>query len=365
MPEQAATLQPQRRHPQPSQLQQQHSSSCHDDDDDSVVRFAPPLSRNCDSGRRSSTLAGPHYPDAATAAAPPPPPRRISLASEVRSFSTSASTGSVLDDTEDLPRGYYAAATGTDSTDPHYCSRRMSLSANDVIIKALAEVSSPTNHHPPQLLPHPHTINSPNSISSNNSTTTNHNKAIPPPPLPARLPCRPPSFLGDRSVSTSIRLRRQGLRPKKRNNSKNGPNGSSTANTLFDMDFAVRSIRRGSTEWHALLRPFVADLAFRSLEYRRRHENHCAISFRPYTCQAAVLFVDLCNYSGITSLIAHRGAHALSQIVHAYFSRLLHIVKRYGQYVFICVCVVFLFASSALLSLTHLNFCHFGIINQY
>jgi hypothetical protein len=314
------------------------------------MRFPPPLCRNSGSGQRSSTLAGLHYPDVATAAAPPPP-TRISLGYDVRSYSTSASTGtgsSVLDDTEDPQGGSYAAGNGTGSTDPHYCSRRMSLSANDVIIQALAEVSSPTNHHPPHP-PHHLTINSPSSISSNNCTIPNPNKAIPPPPLPARLPGRPSSFLGDRSVSTSIRLRRQGLRPKKKtnHNSKNGATSSTAASTLFDMDFAVRSIRRGSTEWHALLRPFVADLAFRSLEYRRRHENHCAISFRPYTCQAAVLFVDLCNYSGITSLIAHRGAHALSQIVHAYFSRLLHIAKRYGEicvYLF-CVCVsgIFLF----------------------
>lgn len=121
-----------------------------------------------------------------------------------------------------------------------------------------------------------------------------------------KFPSRPSSLLGDRSVSTSIRLRRQGFQPK-------------------SMDFAVRSIRRGSAEWHQLLRPFVADLAFRSLEYRRYHSG---VSFRPYTCQAAVLFCDLSNYSGITSLIAHRGAHALSNVVNAYFSRLLSIVNR-------------------------------------
>lgn len=123
-----------------------------------------------------------------------------------------------------------------------------------------------------------------------------------------KFPSRPSSLLGDRSVSTSIRLRRQGFQP------------------TTKMDFAVRSIRRGSDDWHQLLRPFVADLAFRSLEYRRYHSG---VSFRPYTCQASVLFCDLSNYSGITSVIAHRGAHALSSIVNAYFARLLHIVNRY------------------------------------
>ena len=54
------------------------------------------------------------------------------------------------------------------------------------------------------------------------------------------------------------------------------------------------------------------------------------MSFRPYTCRAAVLFVDLSQYSKITAAIADRGAHALSNIVNAYLSRILKIVHNYG-----------------------------------
>jgi class 3 adenylate cyclase len=117
---------------------------------------------------------------------------------------------------------------------------------------------------------------------------------------------------GERTVSTSLRLRRQGFQM-----SKSGVN-----------NFVVKSIRRGSDEWNSLIRPFVADLAFRSLEYLRVQSEN--VSFCPYTCTAAVLFVDLCNYSGITAAIAHKGAHALSNCVNAYLSRLLEIVQKYG-----------------------------------
>jgi Adenylate and Guanylate cyclase catalytic domain len=116
---------------------------------------------------------------------------------------------------------------------------------------------------------------------------------------------------GERTVSTSLRLRRQGFTLSK--------SGSS--------DFAVKSIRRGSDEWNGLLRPFVSDLTFRSLEYRRLQSE---VSFRPYTCHAAVLFVDLSNYSKITAEISHKGAHAISTAVNAYLSRLLGIVSSYG-----------------------------------
>lgn len=113
-----------------------------------------------------------------------------------------------------------------------------------------------------------------------------------------------------RRSSTSTRLHRQGFRSTKSAN------------------FAVKSIRPGSGEWSGLLKPFVADLAFRSLEYRRSHSE---VSFRPYTCSgASVLFVDLSSYSAITQLIAHRGAHALSSVVNSYFRRLLRIVRKYG-----------------------------------
>jgi Adenylate and Guanylate cyclase catalytic domain len=116
---------------------------------------------------------------------------------------------------------------------------------------------------------------------------------------------------GERTVSTSMRLRRQGFSTLK--------SGST--------DFAVKSIRRGSDEWNGMLRPFVSDLTFRSLEYRRFQSE---VSFRPYTCHAAVLFVDLSNYSKITAEIAHKGAHAISTAVNAYLSRLLAIAASHG-----------------------------------
>ena len=103
-------------------------------------------------------------------------------------------------------------------------------------------------------------------------------------------------------------------------------------------DFAMKSIRRGSTDWNQTLRPFVANIVFESCEQSRRYIQTNEIScntnyqkrFRPYTCHAAVLFVDLCNYSTITSTIAHRGAHVLSSIVNEYLHRILLIVHKYG-----------------------------------
>jgi class 3 adenylate cyclase len=103
-------------------------------------------------------------------------------------------------------------------------------------------------------------------------------------------------------------------------------------------DFAMKSIRRGSTDWNQILRPFVANIAFESCEQSRRYVPSNELSstsnyqkrFRPYTCHAAVLFVDLCNYSKITSTIAHRGAHVLSSIVNEYLHRILQIVHKYG-----------------------------------
>jgi class 3 adenylate cyclase len=123
----------------------------------------------------------------------------------------------------------------------------------------------------------------------------------------------PPSFrLGDRSFSTTLRLKRQGFResPGRLNN-----------------EFAVKAIRRDSQEWQSLLRPFIADLAFQSLVQRRLQGE---VSFRPYTCHAAVLFIDLCDYSSIAALVSKKGAHTLSGIVNAYLGRLLSIVNVHG-----------------------------------
>jgi hypothetical protein len=50
--------------------------------------------------------------------------------------------------------------------------------------------------------------------------------------------------------------------------------------------FIVRSTRRGSEEWKNLVKPFVADLVFRSL-YQPRFQGD--LKFRPYTTHAAVV----------------------------------------------------------------------------
>jgi class 3 adenylate cyclase len=93
-------------------------------------------------------------------------------------------------------------------------------------------------------------------------------------------------------------------------------------------DTRVRSIDRGSETWRALIKPFVSDLVFASLVPRHHHQTE--VRFRPYTCHAAVLFVDLSGYSRIAAAIAHKGAHALSSVVNRYLSRLLDIVRNHG-----------------------------------
>jgi class 3 adenylate cyclase len=89
----------------------------------------------------------------------------------------------------------------------------------------------------------------------------------------------------------------------------------------------MKSIAWGSDEWNVLLRPFVADLVFRSLQTRRFQNDR---SFHPYTGHAVVLFVDISNYSQITAKLAHLGSHTISTIVNDYFSRLLRIATQYG-----------------------------------
>lgn len=83
---------------------------------------------------------------------------------------------------------------------------------------------------------------------------------------------------------------------------------------------AVRSIERNSDSWRGLLQPFVSDLCYQSLT--KRH------TFRPVSCQAALLFVDLSGYSRITSTLQSQGAHVLSETVNAYLGRLLEIIVR-------------------------------------
>jgi class 3 adenylate cyclase len=124
-----------------------------------------------------------------------------------------------------------------------------------------------------------------------------------------------------RSASVTERLQQQGFVQRHVRDTKTSTN------------FAMKSIRRGSTEWNQTLRPFVANIVFESFVQRRYYqsEGSCSIQrFRPYKCYAAVLFVDMCNYSKITAIIAHRGAHVLSNIVNEYLRRILCIVKQYG-----------------------------------
>lgn len=116
--------------------------------------------------------------------------------------------------------------------------------------------------------------------------------------------------LGDRTASTADRLRRQGFRA----------SASSRA-------FPVKYTKRGSTEWRNVIQPFVSDIAFRSC-VKRRFQGET--TFRPYHCQAAVLFVDLSGYSNITTAMAPRGAHALSKVVNSYLSKILKVVQFYG-----------------------------------
>jgi class 3 adenylate cyclase len=128
--------------------------------------------------------------------------------------------------------------------------------------------------------------------------------------------------IGDRTDSTSLLLQREGLSSPLRQN-------AATRRTSY----AVKAIHRGSEQWAAQLRPFVSDLAFRSIVSRLRYprtSDDTSICFRPYTCQAAVLFVDLSGYSRITAAIAHKGAHVISAAVNAYLSRLLCVIHAHG-----------------------------------
>jgi len=118
-----------------------------------------------------------------------------------------------------------------------------------------------------------------------------------------------------RSLSTSQRLFHEGFREQQQS--------TSSSQTTSTPHFAVRSIRRG--EWNHLLKLFVADLAFRSVVTRRFQSD---VSFQPYTCSsAAVLFVDLCQYSRIAAAVSH---HALSTTVNDYLDKLLALVDVHG-----------------------------------
>ena len=106
-----------------------------------------------------------------------------------------------------------------------------------------------------------------------------------------------------RTRSTQVRLKRQGFEPMRRESS---------------VTFVVRSIRRGTDEWKNVIKPFVADLAFRSLVKPRYYSKP---RFQVYECHAAVVFIDLSGYSKITAALAPRGAHAISNAVNDYLNR--------------------------------------------
>lgn len=71
----------------------------------------------------------------------------------------------------------------------------------------------------------------------------------------------------------------------------------------------------------------MADLVFRSVV--KQHE-YAEARFRPYSCHAAVLFVDLSGYSIITAALSNKGAHSISKVVNAYLARLLRIIGNFG-----------------------------------
>lgn len=115
-----------------------------------------------------------------------------------------------------------------------------------------------------------------------------------------------------RTESTQVRLSRQGYGALQKEKS---------------LHFVVQAIRRGTPDWQSRMEPFVADLVFRSLVKSRYYSEP---TFRPYVCHAAVLFVDLSGYSKITAALAHRGAHAISEVVNDYLDKLLRIIHSIG-----------------------------------
>jgi class 3 adenylate cyclase len=113
-------------------------------------------------------------------------------------------------------------------------------------------------------------------------------------------------------------------------NNNNNAGGRQHHHQMRRRSFAVQSIHRGTQEWHGMLQPFVADLVFRSVASRRYQSDETGVLFRPYSCQAALLFCDLSGYSKITAAIAHKGAHVLSAAVNAYLSLLVRILREHG-----------------------------------
>lgn len=113
-------------------------------------------------------------------------------------------------------------------------------------------------------------------------------------------------------------------RPRRRNSCGKNLNVDSSDNPIVS---TVQRTSRESPEWRKLIKPFVSDLTFRSFTQRRAESE---IYFQPYTCEAAILFIDLSGYSKINAALASKGAHAISSAVNEYFDRLIAIIEQYG-----------------------------------
>ena len=145
-----------------------------------------------------------------------------------------------------------------------------------------------------------------------------------------RFPERPLRRAGFKSFrSTSTHQEQSNVQARGSGSTAATASMTSSTNSSSNMatNFAVQSIRRGSQEWRTLVKPFVADLCYESLTSRAFSRQPLV---RPFTCQAAVLFVDISGYSKIAAALADRGAHALSTAVNAYLSRILRLVRHYG-----------------------------------
>jgi hypothetical protein len=73
------------------------------------------------------------------------------------------------------------------------------------------------------------------------------------------------------------------------------------------------------------VRPFVSDLTFRCVVQPETGE---AADFSPWEGDVALLFIDISGYSKVTSALAAKGAHALSDVVNSYLTRILNVVIR-------------------------------------
>ena len=97
--------------------------------------------------------------------------------------------------------------------------------------------------------------------------------------------------------------------------------------SYLSRDSAVKSVKKGTAYWRAILKPFVSNLAFRCVQKRRAETG---VSFHAWSGHAACLFIDISGYSKVTAALAQKGAYALSSIVNSYMDKILNIVNNYG-----------------------------------